>query len=77
MLGTTLWLVVAIGLFATVVLDAATAFGRAGSHAAADHAIDTAMHDAVTDYQNRLQTALAQSSPSDGAISTALPSANL
>jgi hypothetical protein len=67
MLGTTLWLVVAIGLFATVLLDAAAAFGRAGSHAAADHAIETAMHDAVGDYQNRLQSALAQSSPSDGA----------
>ncbi len=67
MLGTTLWLVVAIGLFATVVLDAASTFGRAGSHAAADHAIETAMHDAVADYQNRLQSALAQSSPSDGA----------
>ncbi|HTD33971.1 MAG TPA: hypothetical protein VK665_09945 [Candidatus Elarobacter sp.] len=66
MLGTTLWLVVAIGLFATVVLDAASAFGRAGSHAAADHAIETAMHDAVADYQNRLQAAIAQSSPPDG-----------
>lgn len=64
MLGTTLWLAVAIGLFATVVLDAAAAFGGASSHAAADHAIEAAMHDAVADYQNRLQSALAQTPPS-------------
>jgi hypothetical protein len=67
MLGTTLWLAVAIGLFATVLLDAAAAFGRAGAHAAADHAIEAAMHDAVADYQNRLQFALAQSAPSAAA----------
>jgi hypothetical protein len=67
MLGTTLWLVVAIGLFATALLDAAATFGRAGSHAAADHAIETAMHDAVADYQNHVQSALAQPSVSDRA----------
>ncbi|HEX3465123.1 MAG TPA: hypothetical protein VHS78_13840 [Candidatus Elarobacter sp.] len=61
----TLWLAVAIGLFATVLLDAAAAFGRAGSHAAADHAIEGAAHDAVADYQNHLQAALAQSPRSD------------
>jgi hypothetical protein len=64
MLGTTLWLAVAIGLFASVLVDAAAAFGRAGAHAAADHAIEAAMHDAVADYQNRLNSALAQAPPS-------------
>jgi len=59
LLGTTLWLAVAIGLFATVLLDAAAAFGGASSHAAADHAIEAATHDAVADYQNRLQSAIA------------------
>jgi hypothetical protein len=61
MLGTTLWLTLAIGLFATVLVDAASAFGRASAHAAADHAVETAMHDAVADYQNRVQAALALS----------------
>jgi len=65
LLGTTLWLAVAIGLFATVLLDAAAAFGGAGSHAAADHAIEAAMHDAVADYQNRLRSALAETPPSN------------
>lgn len=63
MLGTTMWLTLAIGLFATILIDGAAAFGRAGTHAAADHAIEAAMHDAVADYQNRLQAALAQSPP--------------
>ena len=57
MLGTTLWFVVVIGLVAVALMDGAAAFGRAGVHAAADHAIDAAMHDAVADYQNRLQAA--------------------
>jgi len=59
MLGTSLWLVVTMGLLAAVLLDAAAAFGRASVHAAADHAIEAALHDAVADYQNRLQDALA------------------
>ena len=57
MLGTTLWLVVVIGLATVALMDGAAAFGRAGVQAAADHAIDAAMHDAVADYQNRLQAA--------------------
>ena len=57
MLGATLWFVVVIGLVAVALLDGAAAFGRAGVQAAADHAIDAAMHDAVAEYQNRLQTA--------------------
>ncbi|MDQ6941626.1 MAG: hypothetical protein M3169_03815 [Candidatus Eremiobacteraeota bacterium] len=57
MLGTTLWFVVVIGLVAVALMDGAAAFGRAGVHAAADHALDAAMHDAVADYQNRLQAA--------------------
>jgi len=71
-LGTTLWLVVAIGLLATVLADGAAAFGRAGLHAAADHAVEPAMHDAVADYQNQLQAALARGSPYLDAIA-ALP----
>jgi hypothetical protein len=69
-LGTALWLVVALGLLAGVLLDGAAAFGRAGLHAAADHAIEAAMHDAVADYQNRLQTALAHDSLPQGATAT-------
>jgi hypothetical protein len=64
-LGTTLWLVVAMGLLAAVLLDAAAAFGSAGVHAVADHAIEGAMHDAVADYQNRLQSALAHEAPTN------------
>lgn len=60
MLGAALWFVFALGLLAAVTLDGAAAFGRAGVQAAADHAIEGAMHDAVADYQNRLQVALAQ-----------------
>ena len=70
MLGSTLWFVVVIGLLATVLIDAGAAFGRAGVHAAADHAIESGMRDAVADYQNTLQTAIA-SDPS--AINTGLP----
>jgi hypothetical protein len=55
MLGTTLWFVVAIGLLAAALMNGAAAFGRAGVQAAADHAIEAAVHDAVADYQNRLQ----------------------
>ncbi len=57
MLGATLWFVVAIGLLAVALMDGAAAFGRAGVHAAADHAVEAALHDAVADYQNRLQAA--------------------
>jgi hypothetical protein len=66
-LGTTLWFVIALGVLATVLLDAAAMFGRAAVTAAANHAVETAAHDAVADYQNRLQTAIgaiiAQASP--------------
>jgi hypothetical protein len=56
-LGTTLWFVVVIGLLAAALMNGAAAFARAGVHAAADHAIEAAMHDAVADYQNQLQAA--------------------
>jgi hypothetical protein len=58
-LATALWFVVALSLLAAVALDGAAAFGRASVQAAADHALDAAMHDATADYQNRLQTAVA------------------
>jgi hypothetical protein len=58
-LGTTLWFVIVIGLLAAALLDGAAAFGRAGVHAAADHAIEAAMHDAVADYQNQLRNSVA------------------
>jgi hypothetical protein len=61
MLGTTLWFVLAIGVLAGALLNGAAAFARAGVQAAADHAVESAMHDAVADYQNALQTAIAQS----------------
>ncbi|HYW55032.1 MAG TPA: hypothetical protein VE826_13755 [Dongiaceae bacterium] len=57
MLGTTLWFVVVIGLAAVALMDGAAAFGRAGVQAAADHAVDAALHDAVAEYQNQLQAA--------------------
>ena len=63
MLGTTLWLVVAIGLLAATLLDAAAAFGHAGAHAAADHAVEAALHDALADYQVALQNAAAHGTP--------------
>ena len=63
MLGATLWFVVVIGLVTVALMDGAATFGRAGVQAAADHAIDAAMHDAVADYQNRLQTAGDTQSP--------------
>jgi hypothetical protein len=65
-LGTALWLVVAMGLLTAVLLDAAAGFGRASVHAAADHAIEAVMHDAVADYQNRLRDALAHELPPNG-----------
>lgn len=70
MLGAALWFVVVLALLAGVVLDGAAAFARAAVQTAADHALEGAMHDAVADYQNRLQMAIAQSAaplaPADG-----------
>jgi len=57
-LGTALWFVVALGVMATVLLDAAATFGRAGVQAAANRAVEAAMHDAVADYQNQLQASM-------------------
>ncbi|HEY0613581.1 MAG TPA: hypothetical protein VGC96_03025 [Candidatus Elarobacter sp.] len=74
MLGVTLWLVIAIGLLATLLLDAAAGFGHATLHAAAGHAIEGAMHDAVADYQNTLQSGAARSAP-PGALHRTYPSA--
>jgi hypothetical protein len=66
-LATTIWYAVALAVLATVLLDAAAVFGRAAVTAAANHAVESAAHDAVADYQNRLQTAIgalvAQASP--------------
>jgi hypothetical protein len=59
MLATTLWFVVALGLTAALVLESAAAFARSGVRAAADHAIETVLHDAVADYQKRLGGAIA------------------
>ncbi len=61
MLGTALWFVVAFGLLAGVLLDGAAAFGRAGVQLAADRAVEGAAHDAIADYQNALQAAIAGS----------------
>jgi hypothetical protein len=71
-LGTTLWFVVVLGLLATVSIDAAAGFGRAGLHAAADHAVEGAMHDAVADYQNALQAAVAGAAPEQGSYAAAI-----
>jgi hypothetical protein len=68
MLGTTLWLVTALGLLAALLLDGAAAFGRAGFHAAADHALEAALDDAVADYQNRLQAELAHAAATGAAV---------
>ncbi len=67
MLGTTLWLTIAIGLLATAMLDGAAAFAHARVHAAAEHAVESAMHDALAAYQNRLGAAIANASASDAA----------
>jgi hypothetical protein len=58
-LGIALWFAVVFGLLAGVLLDGAAAFGRASVQAAADHAVDAAMRDAIADYQNALQSAIA------------------
>lgn len=57
MLGTTLWLLIAIALVGGLLIDLAGAFGRAAVHAAADHAIESGLHDALADYQNQLANA--------------------
>jgi type II secretory pathway pseudopilin PulG len=71
-LGTTLWLIVVMGLLATVALDAAAGYGRAALHGAADHAVEAAVHDAVADYQRALQTAIARTPPNAGSYAAAL-----
>ncbi len=65
MLGTTLWIVIAIGLLATALLDAGAMLARASVHAGADHAVENAMHDALAAYQNRLGAAVAADDPAD------------
>jgi hypothetical protein len=61
MLGSALWFVVAFALLSAVLLDGAAAVGRATVHAAADHAVEAAARDAIADYQNALQVAIASS----------------
>jgi len=58
-LGTALWFVVALGITATVLLEGAASFGRAGIATAANRAVEAAVHDAVADYQNQLQVSMA------------------
>ena len=67
MLGTTLWIVLAIGVLATALLDAAAALARASVHGGAEHAVESTMHDAIADYQNRVGAAIANGDPSDAA----------
>ncbi|HTW82950.1 MAG TPA: hypothetical protein VMD91_02645 [Candidatus Sulfotelmatobacter sp.] len=62
MLGVALWFAIALTLLAGVLLDGAAAFARASLHAAADHAIESALHDTLAGYQNALQTAIANAS---------------
>jgi hypothetical protein len=71
-LGTTLWLVVVLGVLATVSLDAVASFGRASLHAAADHAVEGAMHDAVAEYQNALQASIGRAAPERGSYAAAI-----
>ncbi len=66
MLGTTLWFVVVMGLMAAVLMNGAAAFGRASVQAAADHAVEAALHDALADYQNRLRPLLANGTGANG-----------
>lgn len=73
MLGTTLWFVVVMVLTATVLLNGAAAFGRAGLQAAADHAVEAALHDALADYQNRLGPLLANGIGANGALANGDP----
>jgi hypothetical protein len=66
-LGTTLWFVVVMGLMATVLMNGAAAFGRASVQAAADHAAEAALHDALADYQNRLRPLIANGATASAA----------
>ena len=59
MLATALWFVIALGVTATLLLDAAAVAGRAAVQTAANHAVEAATHDAVADYQNQLAAAMA------------------
>jgi hypothetical protein len=59
MLATTLWYVAALALLAGLGFESAAAFARASVQAAADHALEPALHDALADYQNRLGAAIA------------------
>ena len=59
MLGTALWFVIALGVTATLLLDAAAVAGRAAVQSAANRAVEAATHDAVADYQNQLAGAMA------------------
>jgi hypothetical protein len=65
-LGTTLWFVVVMGLMAAALMNGAATFGRAGLQAAADHAVEAALHDALADYQNRLRPLLANGASAYG-----------
>jgi hypothetical protein len=65
-LGATLWFVVVMGLMAAVLMNGAAAFGRADLQAAADHAVEAALHDALADYQNRLRPLLANGTAAYG-----------
>jgi hypothetical protein len=75
-LATTLWLVVAIGLLSATLLDAAAAFGRAGAHAAADHAVEAALHDALAEYQVALQNAAEHGTPVANPLQRTYPDAS-
>jgi hypothetical protein len=66
-LGTTLWLTIVLALLAATLLDAAGGFARASVHAAADHAVEAAMHDALAAYQNAVAAAVASASAPDAA----------
>ncbi|MBV8579305.1 MAG: hypothetical protein JOZ86_01560 [Candidatus Eremiobacteraeota bacterium] len=67
MLGATLWLVVVLGVLATVALDTVAGFGRAAVHAAAEHALGAALDDGLADFQARLRAAMAADpSPASG-----------
>ena len=59
MLATALWFVALLGLVAAIALDGAAEFARAGVRAAADHAVEGAMQDAVAQYQGVLAAAIA------------------
>ncbi|WP_317994785.1 hypothetical protein [Vulcanimicrobium alpinum] len=61
MLGIALWFALVLALLAVAVLDGAATFARASVHAAADHLAAAALQDAVADYQQRLQAAIAAS----------------